>query len=73
MALSDRQVWVIKNQDGYYVNPDFQVLFTGHTSGFITYSNKETMEEDLEMLGEGYYSEYININDIPKGERIFKN
>jgi hypothetical protein len=65
-------VWVIKKGE-YYVNPNFRVLLTGHADGFICYNNKETMQRDLNVLGEGYYSEYIRYNDIPDGERIKLN
>lgn len=64
--------WVIKNKDGYYVNPDFTALFTGKTTGFTGYINKATMQKDLEKLGAGYYAEYIDLKEIPKGKRIYK-
>lgn len=65
-------VWVIKNQDGYYVNAKFKALFTGHTTGFTFYSKKETMQKNLDTLGEGYYAEYINLKDIPDGKRVYR-
>lgn len=71
--MFDQQCWVIKNKDGYYVNPDFKALFTGITTGFTGYINKETMKKDLEMLGERYHAEYINLKDIPKGERVYED
>lgn len=69
--MFDQQCWVIKNEDGYFVNAKFGVLFTGITTGFTAYTNEETMKKDLEMMGEDYYSRYINLKDIPKGERVY--
>ena len=68
--MFDQQCWVIKKGE-YYINPDFKALFTGITTGFTAYTNKETMEKDLKMLGEEYYSKYINLKDVPKGERVY--
>jgi hypothetical protein len=69
--MFDQQCWVIKNQDGYYVNAKFRALFSGITTGFTGYANKETMQKDLGRLGEGYHSEYINLKNIPKGKRVY--
>ncbi len=68
--MKDEQCWVIKKGE-YYVNPKYKALFTGQCTGFTFYSNEETMRKDLDMLREGYYSEYINLRDVPKGERIY--
>ncbi len=64
-------VWVIKNSRGYYVNPKFKALFTGRTSGFTAYTNEDLVIQYLNVLGEGYHSEYISRKDIPDGERVF--
>jgi len=69
--MFDQQCWVIKNKDGYFVNAKFGALFSGLTTGFVGYDDEERAMEDLDMLGEGYYSEYINLRDVPKGERIY--
>jgi len=72
MSMQQERCWVIKNQDNYYVNPKFKVLFTGLCTGFTGYTDKETMQKDLDMLGEGYYSEYIYYKNIPEGRRVYK-
>lgn len=70
------QCWVIRNADGYYVNVRgtkkgyFYTLYTGLTSGFTFYTSKKKMEDDLGLLGEGFYYQYINLNNIGDGERI---
>jgi len=69
--LKDEMCWVIKNQDGLFVNPKFRALFSGITSGFTGYVDENILKEDLEMLGEGYHCEYINYNEIPMGERVY--
>ncbi|MFA6843706.1 MAG: hypothetical protein WCR33_04820 [Bacilli bacterium] len=71
MSLSNAMVYVIKKEDGLYVNAKFGALFTGRTSGFSGYGDKEEMKKDLEKLGDGYYGEYINLNEIPIGERVY--
>lgn len=71
--MFNQQCWVIKNKDGNYVNSDFRALFTGITTGFTGYTNEETMKKDLEMLGQEYYSEYINLKDVPKGKRVYRD
>jgi hypothetical protein len=53
------------------VNAKFKALFSGLTTGFTGYTNELAIKKDLDMLGEGYYSEYINLRDVPKGERIY--
>ncbi len=68
--MFDQQCWVIK-KDGYYVNAKFKALFSGLTTGFTGYTNEETIKKDLEKLGQGYYSEYINLKDVPKGKRVY--
>lgn len=69
--MFDQQCWVIRNEDGYFVNAKFGALFTGITTGFIVYNNEETARKDLDKLGREYYLEYINLKDIPKGERVY--
>jgi len=69
--LKDEMCWVIKNQEGYYVNPKFGALFDGYTTGFVFYGKKEILKKNLKMLGEGYYSEYLNLKDVPQGERVY--
>lgn len=69
--MFDQQCWVIKNEDGYFVNAKFGALFIGITTGFIAYDNEETARKDLDKLGREYYLEYINLKDIPKGERVY--
>jgi hypothetical protein len=72
MSKSNQQCWVIK-KGKYYVNAGFKALFTGRTTGFVGYDKDKEgiMKKDLEMLGEGYYAEYINFREIPDGERIY--
>ncbi len=70
MSMPNEMVWVIKKGE-YYVNPKYRALFTGHTDGFTFYSNEEIVKEKLAILDEGYYSEYINLRDIPEGERVY--
>lgn len=71
MSMQNEKVWVIKKGE-YYVNAKFRALFSGRTTGFTGYTNELTMQKDLEKLGEGYYSEYVNFNDIPDGERFYE-
>jgi hypothetical protein len=74
MSNSNQMVWVIRNRDGYFVNADFRALFNGRTTGFVGYTNKDRMQKDLDKLGElgeGYYSEQVCLNEIPKGVRIY--
>lgn len=68
-----KQCWVIKNEQGYYVNANFGAMFTGIATGFIFYDadKKETMQKDLERLGEGYYCEQVNLNEVPDGKRVY--
>lgn len=73
MSMPDEQCYVIKNEDGYYVNAKFRALFTGITSGFSGYGDENEARKDLERLGRGYHLEYINLKDVPKGERIYKD
>jgi len=73
MSMPDRQVWVIKNQDGYFINPQHLTRCTGITTGFKFYNNEETAKRKLELLGKEYHSEYINLMDIPNGEMIYEN
>lgn len=68
--MFDQECWVIK-KDKYYVNAKFKALFTGITTGFTGYTNEETMKKDLEKLSEGYYSEFVNLQDVPDGRRIY--
>lgn len=70
--MFDLYCWVIKKGE-YYVNAKFGALFTGITTGFTGYTNEETIKKDLEMMGEDYYSRYINLKDIPKGERVYRD
>lgn len=73
MSMQDEMVWVIK-KDGLFVNPKFRALFSGYTSGFTFYNNEETAKDKLDKLGglnDGYYIEYINLKNIPKGKRIY--
>ena len=69
--MRDEQVYVIKNKDGYYLNANYGVLFSGVTSGFIFYNNTDTLRRDLERLGEGYHSEHVNFSELPNGKRIY--
>jgi hypothetical protein len=71
MSMQDKMVYVIKNENGYYVNPKFGALFSGITSGFIFYNNKDIIKQDLKKLNDKHYSEYINLKDIPRGKRIY--
>lgn len=71
MSMPNQECWVIKNQDGYYVNPRFRALFSGHATGFTFFTIEETAKKRLGKLGEGYYLEYVNLNDIPDGERVY--
>jgi len=71
MSMQDEMVWVIKNENGYFVNANFGALFTGRTSGFSGYGREEEMKKDLEKLGEGFKAKYINMNEIPRGERVY--
>jgi len=68
--MKDEQCWVIK-KEGYYVNPKYRSLYTGIATGFTFYSSEETMKKNLEALGEGFHSDYINLKDVPDGERIY--
>ncbi len=69
----DERVWVIKNSEGYYVNPKFKALFSGLCSGFIFYDKdkEETIQKDLDMLGVGYHSEQVNLNEVADGVRVY--
>lgn len=69
--MSSQRCWVIKNRDGLFVNADFGALFSGRTTGFTGYDSEARMKEDLERLGSGYYSEYIDLWSIPRGERVY--
>ena len=71
MLIQDERCWVIKNEDGYYVNAKFRALFTGLCTGFTGYMNEDVMKKDLDMLGENYHAEYIWYKDIPEGERVY--
>ena len=76
MSISNQnqECWVIKNKGGYYVNADFRALFTGRTSGFVGYDNRMEAEKDLERLGgerEGYNCKQVNLNDVPRGKRVY--
>ena len=68
--MFDELCWVIK-KDNFYVNAKFNAFFTGITTGFTGYSNEETMQKDLQRLGEGYHAVYLNLKDVPRGERIY--
>jgi hypothetical protein len=37
--MQNEMVYVIKNEDGYYVNAKFRALFTGITGGFYGYGD----------------------------------
>ena len=39
--MFDQQCWVIRNEDGYFVNAKFGALFTGITTGFVVDENEE--------------------------------
>lgn len=69
--MLNREVWVIKNQDGYFINPQHLTRCTGITTGFKFYNNKEIVKKKLEGLGKKYHSEYINLMNIPAGEMIY--
>ncbi|MCE5220169.1 MAG: hypothetical protein LLF98_02580 [Clostridium sp.] len=77
--MLNKQVGVIRNQDGYFVNMrqikggHYYTLYNGITTGFTFYENKKTMDNDLKILGEGFYTEYISLKDIPDGIRISTN
>jgi predicted ABC-type transport system involved in lysophospholipase L1 biosynthesis ATPase subunit len=51
----------------------FYSLLAGLTNSpiFKKFINNEALQEDLERLGVGYYSERVNFNDIPEGKRIY--
>lgn len=68
--MKDEMIWVIK-RGPYYVNPNFITFYTGLTTGFTAWTNKETMQKQLDRLDEGYYSEFVNYNSIPDGEKIY--
>jgi len=73
MSLSNQQCWIIKKGE-YYVNANFKALFTGRTSGFVGYIEKDRMQIDLDKLGgleKGYYCEQVNLNEVPRGERVY--
>lgn len=80
MSIREEQAYVIKNENGLYVNIQETNQGYRHTlySGipkdrkgcFKYYTNEDTVKEYLMMLGEGFYSEYIKITDIPSGSRI---
>jgi hypothetical protein len=69
--MLNEMVWVIRNEDGYFVNPKYGSLYTGITSGFMGHTREEEVKKSLERLGEGYSVEYVNLSDIPNGERIY--
>ncbi len=77
--MLNEKVGVIKNKDGHFVNVKqtdqghYCTFYTGISKiGSLTfYSSKERMEEDLEILGEGFRAEYIYIKDIPEGVRVY--
>jgi hypothetical protein len=62
---------VIRNREGYFVNPKYGSLYTGITTGFMGHTREEEVKKSLEKLGEGYYAEFVNLNDIPNGKRIY--
>jgi hypothetical protein len=74
--MPDEFVWVIRDRRGHYVNVrklkkgHYYTTYDGVTTGFAFYNNEETIRRDLELLGMGFYSEYINLRSIPNGVRI---
>lgn len=64
-------VWVIRNQDGLFVNPKYRSFYTGMTTGFTFYESKKSLRDDFSKLGKGYYLEYISFKKIPDGERVY--
>ena len=77
MSMQNEMVYVIKNQDGLFVNPKFRALFSGITSGFTFYGSEDLAREKLSRLGgldelNGCYLDYINLKDVPRGERIYR-
>jgi len=71
MAMLNKEVWVIKDQEGYYINPQHLTRCTGITTGFKFYTAEEAVKGKLEVLGEKYHYEYINLMDIPNGEMLY--
>ena len=71
MSMQSEMVYVIKNEDGHYVNAKFGALFTGRTSGFRGYGDEGMAKKDLEKLGDSYSMEHILYRNIPKGERVY--
>jgi len=80
MPMQNKQVWVIKNQAGNFVNIRetsqgyYHTLYSGipvdGKGSFKYYANEDTVKKYLEMLGQEFHHEYINIDDIPNGARI---
>ncbi len=71
MSMLDENVWVIRDKNGYFVNPNFKALFTGHATGFVFYTNEDIVRKKLDILGDGFYVEYVNLGDIPDGARVW--
>lgn len=58
------QCWVIKNKDGYYVNPNFGALFTGITTGFVCFNNKCGLNYPVCIKEKcGRYVSYNSLNE----------
>lgn len=67
------ELFVIKDHQGNYVTLRGSrcVRFSGVCTGFSWYSDKVTAEEELGVLGDGFYIESFNgIRDIPEGELL---
>jgi len=81
MSMQDERVYVIRNSEGYFVNVRetkqgyYHTLYSGiplsGKGSFKYYTNEDTVKKYLKMLGKGFYSEYINMGDIPEGVRIY--
>ena len=79
--MKSSMVYVIKNGEEEYIAPRktnvewYFVAYSGDCEGFTFYTNENTAKKEMNQLnriGNEIYLEYIDINLIPKGERLHK-
>jgi len=71
--------YVIKDVEGNFISPKatergwYYLTYSGDTTGFTYYKNKQTMLyklNELNKLGNNFHWEYVNLKLIPIGKRI---
>lgn len=69
------EVYIIKNSNEDYVsvryegNKIFCVTYDGMAVGFTYYTNKKTVQKDLNKIGENYKLSTVELLTLPKGKR----